>query len=124
MSRLDLLTDALRACFGSSGQLAAATGCSERSALRYVRGQSVPNIAVLTRLMGQHRCIADAVLAMAGLDQASLDREADRLRAELAELTADYEALLAKSGAVAADAAVGAGSGEGAEAASASGVTP
>jgi len=85
LSRLSGITDALRA-FGTAKQLALAAGCSLSTAKRYQAGYCVPDLLVLTRLMGRSRTIVDAVLHAAGCDDVSLELETARLTKLLAEL--------------------------------------
>jgi hypothetical protein len=83
----EILTEALRA-YGTAKELALAGGFSVNTAERYRRGEGLPDVLALTRLMGKSRLIAEAVLRMAGLDDLSLDQEQARLVRSLAELEA------------------------------------
>lgn len=69
--------------YGSAKEVAEAGGCSEATAARYRRGETMPNPMVLARLMGRSRAIATAMLRMAGLDDESMDLEEAWLKREL-----------------------------------------
>jgi transcriptional regulator with XRE-family HTH domain len=100
------LTAAIRD-FGTAKEVAEAGGCSEATAARYRRGETMPNPVILARLMGRSRQIANAMLRLAGLDDLSMDLEEARLRQELRQLEArrggslDVETTDAAPGAVA-----------------------
>lgn len=85
MPSLALLTEALRA-FGTAKVLARAASCHPKTAERWQRGDTQPDVLSLTKLMGKSRAIADAILKMAGLDDLSLAQEEARLVRELTEL--------------------------------------
>lgn len=82
------LTNAIRG-FGTAKEVARAAGCSEATAARYRRGETLPDALSLARLMGRSRAIAAAMLRMAGLDDVSMDLEEARLRRELQRLQAE-----------------------------------
>ena len=82
------LTTAIRD-FGTAKEVARAVGCSEATAARYRRGETLPDALGLARLMGRSRAVAAAVLRMAGLDDVSMDLEEARLRRELQQLQAE-----------------------------------
>lgn len=69
--------------YGSAKDVAEAAGCSEATAARYRRGETMPNPVGLARLMNRSRAIAAAMLRMAGLDDESMDLEEAWLRREL-----------------------------------------
>lgn len=97
------LTAALKG-FGTAKELALAAGCSHRTAQHYQAGYSFPDVLRLTRIMAKSRAVTEAVLRMAGLDDASLDLEEARLRRLLAELEvrrAELHARLAAAEALA-----------------------
>jgi len=79
------LTAAIRD-FGSAKEVARIVGCSEATAARYRRGQTMPDPVALARLMGRSRQIAQAMLRLAGLDDLSMDLEEAHLRRELRRL--------------------------------------
>ena len=79
------LTTAIRD-FGTAKEVARAVGCSEATAARYRRGETLPDALSLARLMGRSRAVAAAVLRMAGLDDVSMDREEAWLTRELHRL--------------------------------------
>jgi transcriptional regulator with XRE-family HTH domain len=81
------LTSAIRAS-GSAKEIARAAGCSVATAARYRRGETMPDLLGLARLMGWSRAIANAMLRLAGLDDLSMDLEEARLRQELRRLEA------------------------------------
>ena len=81
------LTSAIRQ-FGTAKEVAQAAGCSEATAARYRRGETMPDPISLARLMGRSREIAQAMLRLAGLDDLSMDLEEARLRRELHQLQA------------------------------------
>ncbi len=81
------LTAAIRD-YGTAKEVAQAAGCSEATAARYRRGETMPNPVILARLMGKSRAIANAMLRLAGLDDLSLDVEEARLWRELQRLRA------------------------------------
>jgi hypothetical protein len=87
------ISKALREAFGSPRELELAAGCSHPSASRYWTGHSIPNVVLLARLMRQSRGLAMAFWEYCGLDQASLDAESARLRADFADLQRKFEAL-------------------------------
>src|SRR4029077_10721915 len=89
------LNRALQAAFGTQ-ELAAACGCSENSARRYRNGYAVPHVVLLARLMRQSRSLAMAFWEYVGLDDASLDAEAARLRTDYAELQQELAAVHAE----------------------------
>jgi transcriptional regulator with XRE-family HTH domain len=93
MTGLSVITDALQQAFCCPFEMAKVTGLSRASAWRYWNGRSVPNIALLARLMRQSRGLAMAFWEYCGLDQASLDAESARLRADFADLQRKFEAL-------------------------------
>lgn len=74
--------------FGTAKEVALAAGCSEDTAARYRRGETMPNPIRLARLMGRSRSITNAMLRLAGLDDVSMDLEEARLTRELSELKA------------------------------------
>jgi transcriptional regulator with XRE-family HTH domain len=74
--------------FGTAKEVALAAGCSEATAARYRRGETMPNPVILARLMNRSRAIADAMLRLAGLDDAIMDVQEARLLRELARLQA------------------------------------
>ena len=76
------LTTAIRD-FGTAKEVARVANCSEATAARYRRGETLPDALSLARLMGRSRAIAAAMLRMAGLDDVSMDLEEARLRREL-----------------------------------------
>lgn len=82
------LTDAIRG-FGTGKQIARVIGCSEETAARYRRGETVPDIVSLTRLMGRSRSVTAAVLAMAGLSDL-IDIETAWLMRELRAVQARH----------------------------------
>jgi transcriptional regulator with XRE-family HTH domain len=79
------LTTAIRG-FGSAKEIARVVGCSEATAARYRRGETMPDPMGLARLMGRSRTIARAMLQLAGLDDLSMEVEEARLRHELHRL--------------------------------------
>lgn len=81
------LTNAIRD-FGTAKEVARVVGCSEATAARYRRGETLPDALSLARLMGRSRAIAAAVLRMAGLDDINPDLEEALLRRELRRLEA------------------------------------
>lgn len=81
------LTDAIRD-YGTAKDVALAAGCSEATAARYRRGETMPNPIGLARLMNRSKAIADAMLRLAGLDDLSMDLEEARLKRALARLQA------------------------------------
>jgi transcriptional regulator with XRE-family HTH domain len=87
------LTDAIRD-FGSAKQIARAAGCSEATAARYRRGETMPGPLGLARLMARSRPVAEAMLRLAGLDDLSLDLEEARLMRELVRLRAKRAGVL------------------------------
>ena len=76
------------AAHGSAKEIARVIGCSEATAARYRRGETIPDAIGLARLMGRSRSIATAMLRLAGLDDVSMDLEEARLTRELAALQA------------------------------------
>ncbi len=76
------LTAAIRQ-LGSAKHIARLAHCSERTARRWRIGSRLPDPLRLTRLMGLSRAVLDAVLRMAGLDDASLDAREARLTQEM-----------------------------------------
>jgi transcriptional regulator with XRE-family HTH domain len=76
------LTTAIRD-FGSAKEIARVVGCSEATAARYRRGETMPDPLGLARLMGRSRTIAQAMLQLAGLDDLSMDLDEARLTREL-----------------------------------------
>jgi hypothetical protein len=84
------LTDAIRD-FGSAKEVARAADCSEATAARYRRGETMPDALGLARLMARSRAIADAMLRLAGLDDLTMDLEEARLVRALCELRAMRE---------------------------------
>jgi transcriptional regulator with XRE-family HTH domain len=97
------LTEAIRD-YGSAKELARIIGCSEATAARYRRGETMPDALGLARLMARSRSIANAMLRLAGLDDLTMDLEEARLVRELHALQARREvphaATEAASGAV------------------------
>jgi transcriptional regulator with XRE-family HTH domain len=87
------LTAAIHA-HGSAKEVARIVGCSEATAARYRRGETMPDVAGLARLMARSRSIADAMLRLAGLDDVSMDLEEARLTRELSELKAKRAGVL------------------------------
>jgi hypothetical protein len=85
MSRLELITQALRGSFSAS-QLAAAGDVCLASAKNYRAGKGLPNMVVMARLMRQSPGLLAAFIEYVGLDDASLERETARLTRLLAEL--------------------------------------
>jgi transcriptional regulator with XRE-family HTH domain len=81
------LTVAIRH-FGSAKEVARIVGCSEATAARYRRGETMPDAVGVARLMGRSWQIALAMLRLAGLDDVSMDLEEARLRQELEQLQA------------------------------------
>jgi len=81
------LTTAIRD-FGTAKEIARVVGCSEATAARYRRGETMPDPLGLARLMGRSRSIANAMLRLAGLDDLSMDLEEARLAHELRRLQA------------------------------------
>jgi transcriptional regulator with XRE-family HTH domain len=81
------LTDAIRG-FGSAKQIARVIGCSEATAARYRRGETMPDPVGLAKLMGRSRQIANAMLRLASLDYLITDIEMARLRQEMHQLEA------------------------------------
>jgi transcriptional regulator with XRE-family HTH domain len=84
------LTVAIRH-FGSAKEVARIVGCSEATAARYRRGETMPDAVGMARLMGRSWQIALAMLRLAGLDDVSMDLEEARLRQELEQLQARRE---------------------------------
>lgn len=82
-----ILTDAIRD-FGTAKEIARACDCSEATAARYKRGETMPDPIRLARLMAKSRDIANAMLRLAGLDDMSMDLEEARLTRELRKLQA------------------------------------
>lgn len=82
-----VLTSAIRD-FGTAKEVARVVGCSEDTAARYRRGETMPNPVALARLMGHSLKIAQAMFRMAGLDDLNPDLEEARLRHELRKLEA------------------------------------
>lgn len=82
-----LLTEAIRD-YGSAKEVARVVGCSEGTAARYRRGETMPDAVGLARLMRRSSRIAQAMLRLAGLDDLSMDLEEARLREELQRLQA------------------------------------
>lgn len=81
------LTGAIRDS-GTAKEVAAVGRCSEATAARWRRGETMPNPVSLARLMGWSRGIANAMLRLAGLDDLSMDLEEARLKQELRRLEA------------------------------------
>jgi hypothetical protein len=79
------LTSAIRG-YGTAKEVALVAGCSEATAARYRRGETMPDPIGLARLMGRSRSIAEAMLRLAGLDDLSMDIEEARLRHALHRL--------------------------------------
>lgn len=86
MSQHRPLVEAMRLGFPSAKEMAFAGGISLQTAIRYRRGETLPDVLTLARLMRASRAVADAMLKMAGLDDLSLDQEQARLVRELAEI--------------------------------------
>jgi len=86
VTRLAILTEALRRSFGCPQQMADAGGFSLSSAERYWRGIGVPNVVALANLVRQSPTLLAAFIEYVGLDDASLERETARLTRLLAEL--------------------------------------
>lgn len=80
-----LLTDAIRG-FGTAKEIARACSCSEATAARYRRGETMPDPLRLARLMGQSQRVAEAMLRLAGLDDLTMDLREARLHGELRQL--------------------------------------
>jgi transcriptional regulator with XRE-family HTH domain len=74
--------------FGSAKKVARAAGCSVATAGRYQRGETIPDAVTIARLMAASRCIADAMLRLAGLDDVSLHLQEMRLERDLEQLRA------------------------------------
>ncbi len=72
--------------FGSAKELARFLGCSETTARKYRRGETVPNAIDMVRLMGASQVVARAILRLCGFDTASNYIREARLRDELARL--------------------------------------
>ena len=81
------LTDAIRES-GTAKEVAHVGRCSEATAARWRRGETMPNPVSLARLMGWSSKVANAMLRLAGLDDLSMDLEEARLKRRLAELQA------------------------------------
>jgi hypothetical protein len=81
------LTDAIRES-GTAKEVAHVGRCSEATAARWRRGETMPNPVSLARLMGWSSNVANAMLRLAGLDDLSMDLEEARLKRRLAELQA------------------------------------
>jgi transcriptional regulator with XRE-family HTH domain len=86
------LTAAIRD-YGTSKEVARVVGCSEATAARYRRGETMPDAVGLARLMGRSHRIAQAMLRLAGLDDLSMELEEARLREELQRFQAQRAGL-------------------------------
>lgn len=86
---------------GGDKVVAIAARVSVNTASRYRRGLTVPDGMRLMRLMRWSRRIAEAVLWLAGLDDAGLDAKEARANVREATLTQELHALSARHGLVA-----------------------
>jgi transcriptional regulator with XRE-family HTH domain len=82
-----LLTTAIHD-FGTAKQVARVARCSEPTAARYRRGDTMPDPVRLARLMGASDAVATAILTMAGLGHVAVALREARLEAELDEIRA------------------------------------
>ena len=73
---------------GPAKQAARTLGVSPKTAERWGRGENLGALITAARVMSRSRSIADAVLMLAGLDDASLDAEEARLAQQIAEVRA------------------------------------
>jgi hypothetical protein len=90
VTRLAIITEALRQSFGCPQQMADAGGFSLSSAERYWRGIDVPNVVALANLVRQSPTLLAAFIEYVGLDERSLVIAAARLRHAKAELQSEW----------------------------------
>jgi len=86
VTRLAIISEALRQSFCGPRQVAEVGHCSLASAKRYFNGSRVPPTTTLAQLMRQSPMLLAAFIEYVGLDDASLERETARLTRLLAEL--------------------------------------
>ena len=96
MTRLAIISEALRQSFCGPRQVAEVGHCSLASAKRYFNGSRVPPTTVLAQLMRHSSRTAQAFWEYLGVDQASLDAEGAELRRLLITAYGEIEALHAE----------------------------